>query len=84
MTNLEYIKTLDANDFIKFIHNKTNYMCMQCGEHDTGIWQTHCLRYYNSPTRLKCDECRVDWLNSEMGELEKHVEQIAIEWEKNG
>ena len=79
MTNLEYMKTLTAEQLHDFIFKKTNYMCLQHGKYDKEIWQQHCLGKYNSPRELKCRQCRIDWLNSELGVIEKELEEAAIQ-----
>ena len=81
MTNLEFIKTLNDNDFVTFITDKTNWMCLQHGKYDTEIWKTHCLGpYKGTQYELGCKQCRIDWLNSEVGSVEKELEEKAIKY----
>lgn len=83
MTNLEYIKTLDTQQFHEFIFKKTGYMCLQeCASNKNVqkyVWQKHCLNKYGGGSLLGCDRCRIDWLNSELGELENQLENSAKE-----
>lgn len=69
MTNLEYIKSLNAEQLQKFIIKTTHYMCLQEGKHANEVWRLRCRReeYRHEDG---CDKCRVDWLNAELGELE--------------
>lgn len=78
MTNLEYIRTLTAEQLHDFIFKKTDYMCLQHGKYNNEIWQMHCLSKYGSSKELACRQCRIDWLNSELGVVEKELEDAAI------
>lgn len=70
MTNIEYIKSLNAEQMEKFIFKTTYYMCLQKGRNANEVWRQRCR---NEKYRGEggCERCRVDWLNSEMGELEE-------------
>lgn len=79
MTNLEFMKTLTADQLHDFIFKSTNYMCLQHGKYDKEIWQIHCLGPYKGNTQsMACRQCRIDWLNSEVGSVEKMLEEKAI------
>lgn len=71
MTNLEFMKSLNAEQLVKFIYHTTDYMCLQrkAGRNANEVWRLRCR---NSKYRDidGCDRCRIDWLNTEMGELE--------------
>jgi hypothetical protein len=78
MTNLEYIKSLNAEQFEKFIFETTHYMCLQRGKHANEVWRKRCRseKYRHDGG---CSECRIDWLNAELGELEAWQEGLQEE-----
>ena len=77
MTNLEFIRTLNAEDFVTYVFNKSNYMCLQRGKYDNEIWQQHCLGKYGGGNLLACEQCRADWLNANVGTIEKELLENA-------
>ena len=79
MTYLEFIKTLPAEQLHDFIFKSTNLMCLQHGEYNNEIWQIHCLGPYKGNTQsLGCRQCRIDWLNSEVGSVEQELIEKSL------
>ena len=77
MTNLEFMRTLKAEDLVKFIFDKTNYMCLQdCNKLSQEIWEINC-RSGKYGGIGGCDQCRIDWLNSKVGAREKELQEQA-------
>jgi hypothetical protein len=78
MTNLEFMRTLKAEDLVRFIFEKTDYMCLQqCNKRlSHEIWEINCRsgRYGGIEG---CDQCRIDWLNSKVGAREKELQEQA-------
>ena len=78
MTNLELIKTMKAEDLVRFIFNKSEFMCLQDSNEmlSNEIWEINCRsgRYSGSDG---CTQCRIDWLNSKVGAREKELQEQA-------
>ncbi len=72
MTNLEYIRTLDSKDFVKLVFEETEYMCMQRGEAAYTVWRKRCFPYCHDD-KYGCTKCRINWLDSEVGQIEKEL-----------
>ncbi len=72
MTNLEFIKTLSSKEFVKFVFDKTEYMCMQRGDNMDAVYEKWCYPH-NCKYKNGCEQCRIDWLNAEVGETEKAI-----------
>lgn len=78
MTNLEFIRTLKAEDLVRFIFDKSDYMCLQqCNKRlSNEIWEINC-RSGKYGGINGCDQCRIDWLNSKVGAREKELQEQA-------
>ncbi len=78
MTNLEFMRTLKAEDLVRFIFEKTDYMCLQRSgcklSHE--IWEINC-RSGKYGGIDGCEKCRIDWLNSKVGSREKELHEQA-------
>ena len=78
MTNLELIKTMKADDLVRFIFNKSSFVCLQNSNEMLAneIWEINCRSgKYSGPDG--CTRCRIDWLNSKVGEREKELQEQA-------
>lgn len=78
MTNLEFMRTLKAEDLVRFIFEKTDYMCLQRsgGKLSHEIWEINC-RSGKYGGIDGCAQCRIDWLNSKVGSREKELQEQA-------
>lgn len=78
MTNLEFMRTLNAEDLEHFIFEKTDYMCLQRrGPLSKEIWELNC-RSGKYGDIDGCKKCRIDWLNSKIGSREKELHEQAV------
>ncbi len=74
MTNLELIKTMKAEDLVRFLFDKSSFMCLQHGDLANEIWQINCRSgRYSGPDG--CTRCRIDWLNCKVGAREKELQE---------
>ena len=78
MTNLEFMRTLKAEDLVRFIFDKSHYMCLQdCNKRlSHEIWEINC-RSGKYGGIDGCEQCRLDWLNSKVGAREKELQEQA-------
>ena len=62
MTNYERIKAMSAEEIAKLLRGICPYTLCFISERQKAVGRQKCLRATN------CDDCRLDWLNSEVEE----------------